>query len=83
MPATVGLFAFLGAWNDYVGPPVHLSDASRYTLSLGLADFSSQYGSYPGMLMAGSLLMTLPATLLFFLAQRHFIQGITLTGLKG
>jgi multiple sugar transport system permease protein len=81
--ATVGLFAFMNTWNDYVGPLIYLSDASKYTLSLGLASFSSQYGSYPGMLMAVTVVMTLPIVLLFFLAQRTFIQGITLTGLKG
>jgi ABC-type glycerol-3-phosphate transport system permease component len=81
--ATVGLFAFMGTWNDYIGPLIYLSDAGRYTLSLGLATFSSQYGSYPGMLMAATTVMTLPIIVLFFLAQRTFIQGIALTGLKG
>jgi multiple sugar transport system permease protein len=81
--ATVGLFAFMGTWNDYVGPLIYLSDASKYTLSLGLATFSSQYGSYPGMLMAVTAVMTIPIIILFFLAQRTFIQGITLTGIKG
>jgi len=81
--ATVGLFAFMGTWNDYVGPLIYLSDASKYTLSLGLATFSSQYGSYPGMLMAVTAVMTVPIIVLFFLAQRTFIQGITLTGIKG
>jgi multiple sugar transport system permease protein len=81
--ATVGLFAFMGTWNDYIGPLIYLSDASRYTLSLGLASFSSQYGSYPGMLMAVTTVMTVPIIIIFFLAQRTFIQGITLTGIKG
>jgi multiple sugar transport system permease protein len=81
--ATVGLFAFLGAWNDYIGPLIYLADESKYTLSLGLASFSSQYGSYPGMLMAVTTVMTVPIIVLFFFTQRTFIQGITLTGLKG
>ena len=81
--ATVGLFAFMNTWNDYVGPLIYLSDASKYTLSIGLASFSSQYGSYPGMLMAVTAVMTVPIIILFFLAQRTFIQGITLTGVKG
>lgn len=81
--ATVGLFAFMNTWNDYVGPLIYLSDASKYTLTLGLATFSSQYGSYPGMLMAVTAVMTLPIILLFFLTQRTFIQGIALTGIKG
>jgi multiple sugar transport system permease protein len=81
--ATVGLFAFMNTWNDYVGPLIYLSDTSKYTLSLGLATFSSQYGSYPGMLMAVTAVMTIPIIILFFVTQRTFIQGITLTGLKG
>ena len=81
--ATVGLFAFMAAWNDYIGPLIYLSDQSRYTLALGLAAFSSQYGSYPGMLMAVTTVMTIPIVVIFFFAQRTFIQGITLTGIKG
>jgi len=81
--ATVALFAFLGAWNDYLGPLIYLSDERMYTLSLGIASFSSQYGSFPGMLMAVSTVMTVPIILLFFFTQRTFIQGITLTGMKG
>lgn len=81
--ATVGLFAFLGAWNDYLGPLIYLADERKYTLSLGLASFSSQYGSFPGMLMAVTTVITVPIIVLFFLAQRTFIQGITLTGVKG
>ena len=81
--ATVGLFAFLNAWNDYIGPLIYLADESKYTLSLGLATFSSQYGSYPGMLMAVTTVMTVPIIILFFFTQRTFIQGITLSGIKG
>lgn len=81
--ATVGLFSFLGAWNDYLGPLIYLSDEHKYTLSLGLASFSSQYGSYPGMLMAVTTVITVPIVVLFFFAQRTFIQGISLTGIKG
>lgn len=81
--ATVGLFAFLATWNDYLGPLIYLADESKYTLSLGLASFSSQYGSYPGMLMAVTTVITIPIIALFFFAQRTFIQGITLTGMKG
>jgi len=81
--ATVGLFAFMAAWNDYIGPLIYLTDQRHYTLALGLAGFSSQYGSYPGMLMAVTTVMTIPIVILFFFAQRTFIQGITLTGIKG
>jgi len=81
--AAVGLFSFMAAWNDYIGPLIYLTDQRHYTLALGLAAFSSQYGSYPGMLMAVTTVMTVPIIVIFFFAQRTFIQGITLTGIKG
>jgi multiple sugar transport system permease protein len=81
--AAVGLFAFMAMWNDYLGPLIYLADERKYTLSLGLASFSSQYGSYPGMLMAVTTVITVPIIVIFFFAQRTFIQGITLTGIKG
>ena len=81
--ATVALFTFMGAWNDFLGPLIYLFDQSKYTVSMGLAMFSSQYGSYWGMLMAVSAVVTAPIIVLFFFTQRTFIQGITLTGIKG
>ncbi|MCL4532413.1 MAG: carbohydrate ABC transporter permease [Actinobacteria bacterium] len=81
--ATVGLFSFMGAWNDFLGPLIYLRDPSKYTLSIGLAMLNGQYGSYWGAIFAMATLMTLPIIVLFFLTQRTFIQGITLTGVKG
>ncbi len=81
--ATVALFQFLGSWDDFVGPLIYLSSQENYTVSLGLAMFRGQYGSYWGMLMAVSTVMALPIIVLFFFTQRTFIQGITLTGIKG
>jgi len=81
--ATVALFTFMGSWNDFLGPLIYLFNQDKYTVSMGLAMFSSQYGSYWGMLMAVSTVVTVPIIVLFFLTQRTFIQGITLTGIKG
>lgn len=81
--ATVGLFAFMGAWNDFLGPLIYLRDESKYTLSIGLAMLNGQYGSYWGAIFAMATLMTVPIIILFFFTQRTFIQGITLTGVKG
>lgn len=81
--ATVGLFTFIGAWNDFLGPLLYLNDESSYTLSLGLQRFVSQHGAEWSMLMAASTVMTLPIIVIFFFTQRTFIQGITLTGIKG
>jgi multiple sugar transport system permease protein len=81
--ATVALFSFMGAWNDYMGPLIYLSSPDNFTLSLGLAMFNSQYGSFPGQLMAVTTIMTLPILVLFFFTQRTFIQGMTRSGIKG
>ncbi len=81
--ATVALFTFIGTWNDFLGPLLYLSDERSYTLSLGLQRFVSQHGAEWGMLMAASTVMTVPIIVLFFFAQRTFIQGVTLTGIKG
>lgn len=81
--ATVGLFTFLNTWNDFLGPLVYLSSPERYTLSLGLAQFRGEHSSLWGPMMAVTTVMTVPVIVAFFFAQRTFIQGITLTGIKG
>jgi len=81
--ATVGLFTFMFSWNDFLGPLIYLSDENTYTLSLGLAMFRTQRYTEWSMLMAASTVMTVPIIFLFFFTQRTFIQGITMTGVKG
>lgn len=81
--ATVTIFAFMGAWNDYLGPLIYLGNEDQYTLTLGLQAFVQYHRSEWGMLMAASTMMVLPVILLFFFAQKNFVQGITLTGIKG
>lgn len=76
------LFTFLGTWNDFLNPLIYLTDQNTYTLALGLASFVGGHGSEWGPLMAAAIMMTLPAIVLFFFAQRAFIEGITLTGIK-
>lgn len=80
--ATIAIFTFMGAWNDFMGPLIYLNDQRLYPLSLGLYALNVQSGGSMGMMMAGSLLMTLPVIAIFFFAQRYFIQGIALTGMK-
>ena len=86
--AVIAIFTFFATWNDFMGPLIYLSDQRLYPLSFGLYAFqiqSLQPGTSAGigMLMAGSLLMMLPVIAIFFFAQRYFLQGITLTGMKG
>jgi multiple sugar transport system permease protein len=80
----VALFAFMGLWNDFLGPLIYLQRPEQFTLALGLTNFQSQHGGTPWhLLMAASTLVILPVLLLFFLAQKTFIEGIATTGLKG
>jgi multiple sugar transport system permease protein len=82
--AVVALFHFLYAWNDFLGPLIYLTDQKMFTLSLGLQSYQSRHGGTEWhMLMAASSIVVLPMIVLFFFTQRQFIQGITMTGLKG
>ncbi len=81
--AAVALFEFLYNWNDFLGPLIYLQDNSLYTLSLGLQQFQSVRQPEPELLMTACTIMVAPIIVVFFFAQRTFIQGITLTGLKG
>jgi multiple sugar transport system permease protein len=80
----VALFAFMGIWNDFLGPLVYLQRPEQFTLALGLQNFQSKAGGTSWhLLMAASTLVVLPVIMLFFLAQRTFIEGIATTGTKG
>ena len=80
---SVTIFEFQAKWNDFMGPLIYLNKPETYTLALGLNFFKGQYTSDWNMLMAASLVMMLPLVILFFVAQKAFIEGITLTGVKG
>src|SRR5205085_3156123 len=82
--AVVALFAFMGTWNDFIGPLIYLLDQKTFTLSLGLQFFQSQNGGTDwNLLMAASTMVIAPMVILFFFTQKQFIQGIAITGLKG
>jgi ABC-type glycerol-3-phosphate transport system permease component len=80
--AAIAIFTFMGTWNDFMGPLLYVADQRLYPLAFGLYAFSVQVSNNPTLTMAGSLLMTLPVIAIFFLAQKYFIQGVTLTGMK-
>lgn len=83
--ATIAIFTFMNVWNDFMGPLIFVADQELYPLSLGLFALHAmlmQFAQHE-IMMAAAVLMTLPVVVLFFLAQRQFIQGVTLTGLKG
>lgn len=81
--ATIALFEFLAAWRDFLGPLLFLTRKETYTISLGLNFYRQEYDTAWGLMMAMSVCVTIPVIILFFLVQRTFIQGITLTGIKG
>lgn len=81
--ATVAIFSFQAAWNDFLAPLIYLQKPDLYTVTLGLQFFRSTYTTNWAYLMAASLVTTLPVVVIFFLAQRYFVEGITLGGVKG
>jgi multiple sugar transport system permease protein len=78
--ATVTVFTFLYAWNDFTGPLLFLSSPDKFTMALGLRDFQGQRTMIWNQLMAASVVFTVPIVVAFFFAQKTFIQGIKLTG---
>jgi ABC-type sugar transport system, permease component len=79
----VGLFTFLGSWNDFLGPLVYLNSESKYTLALGLQQFKGMYAAEWHLMMAAATVVLAPAIIVFFIGQKYFVEGITLTGIKG
>lgn len=81
--ATVAIFTFNWRWNDLFGAVIYLNSPENYTVAIGLSAFKGVYEAQFHLLMAASVIVVMPTVLLFFFAQRFFIEGITLTGLKG
>jgi len=81
--AVVVIFTFLNTWNDFMGPLFYLNDSKLFTLALGLKSLLSSYNSYWHLLMAGATLVSLPLIVVFFFAQKSFIEGLTAGGIKG
>lgn len=80
---SVAIFTFLATWSDFLGPLLYLNKEEQYTLSLGLQAFMQTHYVEWGPLMAASAIFTVPIIVLFFFAQSYFIEGITVTGMKG
>lgn len=80
---SVGLFAFMGFWNDFQGPLVYLNDQKKYTVALGLSQFSGMLTSEWQLMMAASAVVILPVLIVFLFGQKYFVEGIATTGLKG
>ena len=80
---SVALFAFLANWTDFLGPLIFLNKQDLFTLSIGLTHFTSGHKTEWVYMMAACTLFVLPVVILFFFAQKRFVEGITFTGIKG
>ena len=80
---TVAIFTFQRTWDDFYGPLIYLSSADNYTLALGINLFRGTYTEEMNYMMAIAFLMTIPMIVLFFFAQRYYIRGVVLGGVKG
>lgn len=81
--ATVSIFHFLWAWNDFFGPLIYIQSQDKWTVALGLQSFSGLYSQQITYLMAASTVTMLPCLIIFFVAQKLFIQGVVISGVKG
>ncbi|SDH09421.1 carbohydrate ABC transporter permease [Nonomuraea jiangxiensis] len=81
--ASIMLFSFVGNWNQYLESVIYLRTTEKFTIPLGLAMFSGQYATQYNQMMAVALITLMPVLILFFIAQKTFIRGVTLTGIAG
>ncbi len=81
--ATIAIFTYLGAWNNFLAPLIFINSLEKQTLPMGLALFQTEFYTSVSLTMAAATVVTAPVILLFFLAQRYFVHGIALTGVKG
>jgi len=79
---TLAIFTFMSQWNDFLAPLIYINDDNLKTLTLGLATFQGTYTTQWNYLMAGSFIVLLPVLVVYAFAQRYFIEGIVMSGLK-
>ncbi|MBN1399825.1 MAG: carbohydrate ABC transporter permease [Anaerolineae bacterium] len=86
--ATVGILTFIGSWNNFLGPLIYLTSEKKYTVAVGIRYFETFQGAAMSrprehLLMGASMIIATPPLILFFLAQKYFVQGIVMSGIKG
>jgi ABC-type glycerol-3-phosphate transport system permease component len=79
----IAIFSFVFYWNDFMGPLIYLTSQGKFPIQLGILNFVGENTQDYALMMAGATLAILPCVVLFFIAQRWFIQGIVITGVKG
>lgn len=80
--ATLVIFSFMHAWNDFLGPLIYLTSDRLYTLQLGIQHFITEYNTEYSLLMAAAVSAIVPTIIVYFFAQDHFIKGVANTGIK-
>jgi ABC-type glycerol-3-phosphate transport system permease component len=80
--ATLAIFTFMWSWNDLLNPLIYVSELDQLTLTIGMSLFQNQYGGKWTLMMAAAVVSILPILIIFFMAQKYFIRGIALTGVK-
>ncbi len=80
---TLLIFNFMGAWNEFLWPLIVMIKEEKYTLPVALANLNGQFGTDWGILMAGSVVVVAPVIIVFLIAQKHYIEGITAGAVKG
>lgn len=80
--ATVGVFAFIFNWRDFMGPLLYLNDNNKQTLELGMQTYKTLANTQWHLIMAGSVMVMAPLLIIFIFSQRYFVKGIVMTGLK-
>jgi multiple sugar transport system permease protein len=73
----------MNVWNDFFSPLIYLNDPNKFTLALGLTQMIGTYSTQWNLLMAASATILIPCLAVFFIGQKYFIEGITVTGMKG
>lgn len=81
--STLIIFTFVGTWNDFLGPMIYLTKTELKTIQIGLRMFITQYSTEYGLIMAGSVVTLIPVLIIFLIMQKNFVQGISVSGLKG
>lgn len=81
--ATLTIFTFVATWNDYLGPSIYLKTEAKKTIQIGLQRFIGQYSSEYGLMMAGAVVSLIPVLIVFLALQKHFVEGIASSGIKG
>lgn len=80
---TLLIFNFMGSWNEFLWPLIIMIKEEKYTLPVALANLNGQFATDWGILMAGSVVVVVPVVIIFLMAQKHYIEGITAGAVKG